>query len=262
MKSYLEPIDIKINKSKNLLNEIKKSIYEWISLNEIHLKHFYSDDKLAFQLIVESFIPPPLDEWSLNIGIIINLLRSALDNLAFALSRLKTDPPIKPKQIYFPICDTLKKFNEAKKYMSQMDKSASQLIEALQPFQRDGSPENGTIDSDLLLLLQKLNNYDKHQIPCTAEITLDNFNCNFSTNVENIDITEKGNTIINNVPLKNGAIILELHSKSPLEVHGNFNYKYTISVIVDNKPYEAIDILERLGYYTELVIAQFRRFFN
>jgi len=138
----IRSVDAKLARAKVQVHVITDVISAWGSrISNVATRCELREGRLGFRLIVEDFIdPPPLEEWGLLVGECAHNLRSALDNLAFALARLRCDPPPNPGRIAFPIFTDKSQFEKkARQSLEQMPGAAEQLIENLQPFNRDGS---------------------------------------------------------------------------------------------------------------------------
>lgn len=94
--------------------------------------------------------------YTLAIGDIAHSLRSALDNLAFAIVK---PPAGAEKAVYFPICESPAKFAEdAKRKLPGVSRSVRAAFERLQPYHRRKMPL-----AKYLLHLNALNIWDKHR---------------------------------------------------------------------------------------------------
>lgn len=128
----------------------------------------------AYRVFKEMEVPR---YWSLWIGDALHNMRCALDHLVYQLALTVQDPlpPAMESRLMFPIADSRSSFVDRKGYISGIPKEARKLIEELQPYQAR-KPE-----SELLSLLNRLENIDKHRklhvatvvIP-SAEIILPN----------------------------------------------------------------------------------------
>ena len=172
MQDLIRSVDLKLARADSQVRMLADQISGWTSRNPIRARVEYGEKRLGFRLIQEQFTEDaPLDDWGLLIGECVHNLRSALDNLAFALSRLRRDPPRNPGAIAFPIyCDKRQFKEHGIRKLNQMPDAAKTLIERLQPFQRNRSDVEGTPETDALVLLQWLNNADKHRVPALVFI--------------------------------------------------------------------------------------------
>jgi hypothetical protein len=167
MNDLIRSVDLKLARADSQARSLADQISAWTSQNPIAVRVEFRDERLGFRLIVEDFPEPTsLDNWGILIGECVHNLRSALDNLAFALSRLRRDPPRNPGGIAFPIYKDKSEFKkQGLRKLDQMPNAAAALIESLQPFQRRRPDVSDTPERDCLILLQLLNNIDKHRVP-------------------------------------------------------------------------------------------------
>jgi len=200
------------------------------------------------------------------IGEYIHNLRSALDNLAFALARLKEDPPKNPRVITFPIFIEREQFERnGRSRVAQLPAQAAELIEKLQPFQRKGDSATGTPQSEPLPFLQKLSNNDKHQIPSVVVLLATEMQN--STMVEYRNDEEAAQNIPPDVtiwggPIEPGTVLVEHRTKHPLAaVKGCHTFSGKVFFELSNDRFPISPTLSQLGYYTDLIIGQFRQFF-
>jgi len=174
MHDLLRSVDLKLARADFQVRTIADQISGWCSKNPITGRCELRDDRLGYRLIVEDFAETaPLDAWGLITGECVHNLRSSLDNLAFALARLRQDPPTNPAAIHFPICQdrsTFEKSDRVRRSLDQIPAETASRVERLQPFQRNRSDEEGTPETDALAQLQWLNNNDKHRVPSVVLI--------------------------------------------------------------------------------------------
>lgn len=267
-KDLIRSVDLKLARADWQVRTLCDQVSAWISQNPISAKCELREERLGFRLIVEDFTEPPtLDEWGLLVGECVHNLRSALDNLAFALSRLQCDPPQNPKKIAFPICKNEKDFNESgRSKIKQMPAEAASLIDQLQPFQRERDDVEGTPDTDALVMLQDLNNEDKHRVPLIIRIA--------PTEIHHACMIEfyNGEDWKTNIrpdakssldALCPGLVLLEYKTDRPIaKVRGSFHGTAIVAMqTAHGRP--SVDLtLRKLNYYTALIVDFFRDFFE
>lgn len=225
------------------------------------------EGRFGFRLVLEEFAEAPaLETWALVLGDCVHNLRSALDNLAFALARLEQDPPMRPGQIAFPICETKEDFDRRRERLfAQLPRSASELIERLQPFQRDGLPDKGTPDRDALVLLRWFSNADKHRVP--AVVLLAPAAVKSSCSVEFLNEADAEANLPPDQtawlgPLSPGTVLVEHRTSTPIaSVKGQFDAHAIVAVETVGDPLPVATTIQSLGYYVSLVVEQFRAFF-
>jgi hypothetical protein len=146
-----------------------------------------------------------------------------------------------------------------------MPSEAAALLERLQPFQRDGSAAMGKPEDDPLVLLQWLNNTDKHRVPPVVLVAPTKIT--HSPTVEFYSSEDAGanippDTIFWVGPLKPGAVLLEWKTKHPIaSVKGQYEAHAIVAVQTNDGPKQLDIHIANIGQYTALVVDQFRRFF-
>lgn len=260
-------VELKLARAAEQIGFLNEAVTSWVVANPLVATCELRESRLGFRVTQQEFLQPvPLEHWGLQAGECVHNLRSALDNLAFALARLNRDPPERPKGVAFPIYTEKAIFEKnGRKNIDQLHQSAAQLVENLQPFQRDGSAALGTPDRDALALLQWLSNNDKHQVPSVVLIAPTEISHNFSAafqSEEDAAANVPPDTTIWAGPLSAGAVLLEYRTKHPLaSAGGKFEGKAIVSVQTNSEPQAIVPVLQALNQYVALVCAQFRPFF-
>lgn len=267
-KVLLQSVDLKLARAAAQADSLASQVSAWTQTQPIKGECRLRDGRLGFRLIMSDFSEPaPLHDWGLQAGECIHNLRSSLDNLAFALARIERDPPAKPRQVAFPIyIDKLEyeKNGSGQRQIAQLPSAARDLIYRMQPFQRTGP--DGMPDTDPLLLLQWLNNNDKHQVPAVvllapAEIR-HQATCQFYSE-EDAAANVPPNGIVWGGPIKPGVVLFEHITTKPVKsVSGDFACRAVIALETPKEPAPLVKILLELHGYVALVVSQFRHFFE
>ncbi|WP_156042243.1 hypothetical protein [Bradyrhizobium sp. URHD0069] len=210
--------------------------------------------------------PPAIDDWGLLLGECIHNLRSSLDNLAFALARLRRDPPEQPSKIAFPIFGVRTEFERrGRANIDQLPEKAAALIELIQPFQRDGSAGKGTPDLDALIHLQRLSNTDKHRIPPVVLIAPTDISHSVQVEFysdEDAAANVPPDTIVWAGPLEADVVLLEHKTNRPIaSVSGRFDGQAILAVETPEGFERVETYVQGIKSYTGLVVDQFRQFF-
>jgi hypothetical protein len=264
----IRSVDAKLVRAKVQTHAITDAISVWGATGGNVAAHCeLREGRLGFRLIVDDFIQPPqTEDWGILVGECVHNLRSALDNLAFALARLQCDPPPRPGRISFPIFTDKSKFEkDGRSALTQMPAAAASLIERLQPFNRDGSLAMGTPESDALVMLQWLNNADKHRIP--SVVLVGQVDATHEASVEfytEEDATASGPPDITawNGPLQPGVVLIDSRTKNPVaKVKGQFKVRATVAIETNLGHSPLIVAVQSMGFYTGLVVDQFRSLF-
>jgi hypothetical protein len=134
----LRSVELKIDRGEMLARNLTQSIMDWLARSPPTARADFAADRHGYRLILEQFKEPPLsDEWGLLIGDCVHNLRSALDNLCFALAIQRCDPPSDPRGIYFPVSGNADTFaRSAKSTLEQVSQPGSRrLLEAVAAIQ-------------------------------------------------------------------------------------------------------------------------------
>lgn len=100
-----------------------------------------------------------------TIGDTLFNLRSALDQLAFALCDISGKPEGTLKRIYFPISESQEKYQTTGAEVRRLAKPAAiEVLDAIQPY-KGGK-------ADVLWVLETLNNIDKHRLLVAAAVRI------------------------------------------------------------------------------------------
>jgi hypothetical protein len=268
MHDLLRSVDLKLARADFQVRTITDQISAWCSNNPIMARCELREGHLGYRVILEEFTEsPPLDEWGLLVGECIHNLRSALDNLVFALARLRHDPPRNPGAIAFPIYQDRSQFKKhGLSKLDQMSDSAAALIEQLQPFQRNRPEVEGTPETDALVRLQWLNNHDKHRVPSVVLIAplqlAHSWGVEFHSE-EDARLNDPPDATVSFDPLEPGAVLLEYRTNQPIKrAKGDLQGKAIVALQVLEKRPHVVPTLRDLSYYTALVVEQFRLFFQ
>jgi hypothetical protein len=267
MREFVHSVDLKLARAVVQAKTLANAISVWASENPIGARCELRESRLGCRLVVEDFADPSMvDDWGLLLGECIHNLRSSLDNLAFALARLRCDPPEKPSKIAFPIFETRAEFEKrGRANIDQLPEQAVALIELVQPFQRGNSKEGGRPDLDALVHLQRLNNTDKHRVPPIVLIAPTNvahsLQVEFNSEEDAAANTPPDTTLWVG-PLKPGVVLLDYKTSRPIaSVKGRFDGQAVVAIQTP-KGFERVDTyVQSITYYTGLVVEQFRPFF-
>ena len=125
---------------------------------------FRSDEKIADYLFIVDSLSLPKREWGVLIGEVVDNLRSALDHATYAAAARPTG------QTQFPIftreCDWDDKHGPM---IETVPEPVAELIEQVQPYH---APKGVDPRANILSVLNRLSNYDKHRLLHTAVIRL------------------------------------------------------------------------------------------
>ncbi len=157
---------MKIDRAREQLNEFKRKSHDWFA-NGKHHSVRYEPNPDGGTDILASAEQLPKNPFSLLIGECLHSMRSALDNLAFALAVSYTNPlpPAVAEKSEFPIFGDINgqggaDFNKVRgRKIGGMNPLAQAEIEGLQPYKRG----NG-YKSHPLWILHDLDRINKHRL--------------------------------------------------------------------------------------------------
>lgn len=262
----MRSVQLKLGRAHIQLQALGMLISGWVSRNPITADCELREGRLGFKLIQNKFTePPPLEEWGLIAGEIIHNIRSSLDNLVYALARTHRDPPNKPQRLAFPIYQDKAEFKKnGRRNIDQLPSAAADLIEKIQPFNRDGSPALNIPDRDPLVLLNNLSNADKHRVPHLVLIAPTEISHNVS-----VQFYSEDDAMANTPPdveawagpLDPNVVLLEYKTNRPIaSVSGKYEGRAIVTIVSHCEP--ITETLQALHNYTALVVAQFEQFFE
>lgn len=133
------------------------AVVAWEEAAEYQVSADYQEEG-RLEISVRFTDPPPVAEWALAAGDLLNNLRCALDHAVYALAIIEAgqDPPPQATRLAFPIADTEKGWRRAaRRALGPRSNTAQDAIGSLQPGRWAGST---------LALLRELNNEDKHRL--------------------------------------------------------------------------------------------------
>lgn len=261
-------VDLKLRRANEHIEELSKAILEWSNSKPIKTHIELRENSLGTRLVIDEIVQSEsLDTFGLLLSECVHHLRSCLDNMVFALASLQSTPPIREKDIAFPIYDNQVSFrNYGIKCIKQLPADAAELVEKIQPFQRLNPSVEGTPADDPLVLLRDLSNNDKHKLPLVP-ILLPTQELNVFQGVKFFSEDDAIANIPPDVTITYGSIlpgmvIVEYKTKNPvMSASGEFSLQASVVIKINNR-YEPVEkVLRTLNWYTNLVIDQFRRFF-
>jgi hypothetical protein len=205
-------ITLKIERAKKHIADLERELRAFLDAKPygVGAKREPQTRKLIYYVTSVNPVPEYL---SLITGDIIQNLISALDHLAYQLVFKDTGGhPPKPSKIYFPIADTITIYEaEKNRKVEGARKDTFKAIDAIKPYKGG---------NDLLWMLYRLNNIDKHRLLLTvgskaAGVNLAQHMANIARDqmsAKAIDVLESFNFFVNpadtGFPLKEGFELL------------------------------------------------------
>lgn len=206
----------------------------------------------------------PLKEWSLALGEIVYSLRSSLDNLIYVCAQTREDPPPRPRDLQFPIIQDSAQYANAVKHIApQLPEAVADLLERVQPYQRDKPDVEGRPELDPLVLLNWISNHDKHRMPVPflvppKEIQFSQ-TCEFASESD-AAANVPPDVVVHAGPLAHGATLLEYRTKHPVsKVAGRFDITAQVAFETHAGVRELSEAVAQLAWYTRLVIDEFAK---
>ncbi len=156
----LKQVTLKIKRAKEHVSDLERQLRAFLSANpyKVDAKRDPQTRKLIYYVVS---VEPTPECLPLIAGDAIQNLMSALDHLAYQIVCSDTaDNPPNPNWIYFPIADTAAKYEAVKRGKIEGARQETlDAIDALKPYKGG---------NDLLWILYKLNNIEKHRLLLTV----------------------------------------------------------------------------------------------
>lgn len=145
--------------------ELAASIGSWNAESPPRLRIKIAEDKLSWEGRWE-ISNSPFEQWALILSDATHQLRATLDNTLHFIAEQEGASPKQLRDVQFPIIWEKANWKSASRWIAMLPGSVRELIEAIQPFQRDEAERRG----DLLWMLARFNNADKHRIILTSSL--------------------------------------------------------------------------------------------
>lgn len=257
----------KVRRAQSQCSDLFEFIEKWIVVNPLSARCELLEGRLGFRLVVEGPIDlESLEQASLQVGEYLHNLRSSLDNLVFALARTKLDPPERPGNLFFPICENEAQFDEKRvqKCLNQLPDQANAVLRALQPFNGESLFNQAELGYNPLLLLHTLSNFDKHRVPSLVLVAPEKVSHSVQVEFYNDDEAMANlppDVTINCEPLAPGTVLMETRTKHPVKsVAGNFNGAGRVAIETPNGPFVAFPTLRIVGQFVDIIHVNLNRF--
>ena len=230
-----------------------------MATDPVELLSEIADDRLSWELRWR-IAPIPLDVWGLIFGDAMHNLRSALDNLLSYIARAEDATPRQLAVVQFPIVTDRAEWSESSRRVSMLPQRVREAIEAVQPFNREGSKIPPSADP--LALISTFNNADKHRLAIMSTIRPQEFGHEFSVEFEeSVTVDGPPRTTVS-ADFFNGAIALH-HETAPdriVHVEGKLEFRVQVVVIDEAEVERGItqsisDLLTYLPQVLDYIIA-------
>lgn len=261
----LRKVYLKIDRAAERSAALTGAIAAFCREHPITFRATLRQHRLGVDLVCDmGGVDVPLDTWSVELGEIAHLLRSALDNLVFACAQTVADPPVRPRDLQFPIVQAEAEYSRAVRNIeSQLPTSVAELLRLVQPFQRARPDVEGSPEADPLVLLHWISNQDKHRTPVPflvppRELSISNM-CQFASD-EDAAANVPPDVTVHAGPLSHGKVVLEYKTKHPI-VCASGELKVLAHVEFESHagPRQLPQAVGQLVWYTRLVVDEFAK---
>lgn len=130
----------------------------------VQAEYLIHHDRRTLEAILRLDVESPVEDFSSRLSEILHHFRGALDGLAWELAHADGLTPSKPNQIYFPTASDPALWPALAKHLSTISPDAVSRLEASQPYHQ------ARPDLDVLSVLARLNNADKHRDLISANL--------------------------------------------------------------------------------------------
>lgn len=258
----LESVLIKFNKANDDAQSLFFEINELCNKHPIKLDSTLRKERLGYNLTYNmEGLEIPFKKWSIDLGVVIYSLRSALDNLIYVCAQQISDPPKQPEKLQFPIFNDKISFKgRAKTTISQLPVEIADLLERIQPFQRNIVVRTPP-PIDPLSLLNWMSNHDKHRMPIPFLIPPKIIKwtgvCQFETE-NDAKANTPPDTIIHADPIRHGNLFLEYKTKHPIVMlEGAIELIAKVEINTPHGNLELVDTVEKIICYCGVIINEF-----
>lgn len=263
--NILYNVTSKWTRAKTKAEKLTSNISTFCNDHPITLEAKLREGRLGVDLIcVMDNLAIPLNEWSIELGEVIYSLRSSLDNLIYVCAQRFADPPYNPRRLQFPIIQDSRQYqNTVRDILPQISTDVADLLEKIQPFQRNNTDVEGSPEHDPLVLLNWISNHDKHRMPVPflvppKEIGI-NHTCKFESDhdaAENVP----PDVVVHVDPLSHGKKIIEHRTKHPVKkISGRLDIVAHVAFNSHNGVMDLSEAMNQLTGYTKLIIDEFSK---
>ena len=255
----------KLDRADSKVLAFQNSISEWKRDNKVTLYAEFRPNKHGLNIKCDmEGLAAPLENWRVDFGEIIYTLRSTLDNLIFYCAKRHLDPPIEPRNLYFPIFTDEGEYKKrAVTTTSQLENNIRDLVEKIQPYHRHKVEVEGNPGIDPLVSLNFLSNFDKHRMPIPFLVPPNEISINhcfqFHSN-EDASANVPPNVIVHTDPLIHEKTVLEFITNCPVKMaSGNIQIAANVALEVNNQTRDIVEVVNQLAQYSRLVVQEFEK---
>jgi len=247
---------IKIAHASKLFLALKSDVATWVGARPYSEIANFSDDRLQWSLHLKVGAPPPTQDWSAQVGDTLHNLRSALNAAIWDYANRNRQEIRHPKLVQFPIVEGANDWpNEAKKRLQGIAPEIVERIKNIQPFNRPLEERA----QDALLLLENLNNHDKHRSVIVAKLTPQAIEHTFEVEFAS-DLAAARNSppdVTIHVPdFSEDALLVEYRARDPItKVKGGFDVVFELWVETASGLQPLFQTLDSLIRYVNIVLS-------
>ena len=261
----IKPLVKRFEYAMRLAADVDQQLKAWVATQKPEFHVQFAPDRRSYEIKVTNLAYDELLYQGRNMSACIHDFRACLDNLAFALARLHKDPPDKPAKIYFPIFQDEQEYSDkTKPCLRQMPDKVKDALKNIQPFNRKGDVVGNVSDGlpadDPLVLLNELENSDKHRIPLAFSLLPEIIQFSKAVKFFTEESAAKaGPPQVNiNLPLHEEVPFVTIAFNEPIEeAAGEFDVKTILVLQTDTRVIPYQDQLLALGKYVQLVLSYF-----
>jgi len=248
--------NVKVARAGQHFSGLQSRVGLWMATDPFRAEAAISDDRLRWTLRLRVDSPPPVEEWGTYMGDCIHNLRSALDAAVWDFATSEGKSPASPTLIGFPIATKAGDWKDAaSRKLDGVPAEVIERIRLIQPFQRPTAEQAG----DLLALLQRLDNDDKHRSRIVALLEWQKMDHEFSVEFASDQAAERNvppDTTINVPAFDDGALLVEHRTVDPIaKVKGGFQFGARLAIDTPLGPQPLLETLGALINYVQLVLA-------
>ena len=247
---------MKIAHAQGHMLALRSRVQVWVATQPVGIDVKIHDDRLGASWKLTVRAEPPLNEWSLLVGDCVHQLRSALDACIWDLVTASGVTPKNPQRIQFPIgYDAAKWPDVVNDRLAGLPDDITERVRSVQPFNR----EEAERQNDGLVILQRLNNTDKHQASIGVSVAMHQSSHEVSVKFATEEASERNtppNVAFGSQAFVNGATLAELHTIDPIErVDGEWGFVLGLTIDTPIGEQPAFETLENLVGYVSQVLA-------
>lgn len=205
--------ELKYARAVHLANELRGRIDEWSAAETLFARVHQADPHtVEFRLMVRR--EPPIEEWSLILGDALHNLRTAFDNVVWALATIDGASPLQPKQVTFPITKNEQDWKGRIRSLESIPADLLDRLRALQPW-ADGVD----LHESLLGLLHDFDIIDKHRGLIASSLHFKRLLISgIDLGLDSISGLAEGTltytTLKTPVPIKDDVVLTTIHSRT------------------------------------------------